>query len=184
MTEFRRLPIADVLEITPRRHGDDRGWFMETFSAGAFAAHGIERDWVQDNHSMSGRRGTVRGLHFQRPPSAQAKLVRVLRGAIFDVAVDIRAGSASFGRWVGVELSATRGNQLYVPAGFAHGFMTLADDTEVAYKVSTPYAPDQEGAIHWHDPAIGIDWPALDVPASLSGKDQVAPLLADLDTPF
>lgn len=184
MTEFRCLAVPDVLEITPRRYGDDRGWFMETFSAARFADHGIDHGWVQDNQSMSATRGTVRGLHFQRPPAAQAKLVRVVRGAIFDVAVDLRTGSTDFGRWVGVELTADRGNQLYVPIGFAHGFITLTDQCEVAYKVSAPYAPDQEGAVHWLDPTIGIDWPDVGVPANLSEKDQAALPLTALASPF
>ena len=184
MTDFRPLAIPAVVEVTPRRFGDDRGWFAETFSADRCAAHGIERDWVQDNQSMSAAAGTVRGLHFQRPPAAQAKLVRVLKGAIFDVAVDLRRGSPTYGRWVGVELTAERGNQLYVPVGFAHGFMTLAEGCEVAYKVSAPYAPDLEGAIHWADPEIGIAWPDPGAAPSLSGKDEVAGSLSALDSPF
>ena len=125
MTAFRRLAIRDVVEVQPCRHSDARGWFIETYSASAFAAEGLPTDWVQDNHSMSAARGTLRGLHYQAPPAAQHKLVRVLRGAIFDVAVDIRAGSPTYGCWVGVELSADQGNQLLMPQGFAHGFMTL-----------------------------------------------------------
>lgn len=184
MTGFRKLAIPDVVEITPKRHGDARGWFMETYSAAAFAEQGLATDWVQDNQSMSATRGTVRGLHFQHPPAAQAKLVRAVRGAIFDVAVDIRRDSATYGQWVGVELDAEVGNQLYVPVGFAHGFMTLSEDCEVAYKVSAPYAPDREGAVFWADPAIGVEWPDVGVFATLSGKDQDAPRLAELDTPF
>ncbi len=184
MTGFRRLPIPDVLEIVPARHGDARGWFMETFNAAGFADHGIACQWVQDNHSMSAARGTVRGLHFQRPPAAQAKLVRVVRGAIFDVAVDLREGSDFFGRWVGQEMSAERGNQLFIPEGFAHGFMTLTDDCEVIYKVSSGYAPNLEVTIDWQDPAIGIAWPDTGVIITLSGKDREARRLADVGSPF
>lgn len=184
MTGFRRLSLSDVVEVTPRRFGDDRGWFMETFNAALFAGGGIECKWVQDNHSMSASRGTVRGLHFQHPPAAQAKLVRVLRGAIFDVAVDMRSGSDTFGSWVGIELTAELGNQLYVPIGFAHGFMTLVDGCEVAYKVSAPYTPELEGAVHWCDQSIAIDWPDCGVPVSLSGKDRNASSLAELESPF
>ena len=179
MTAFVRQSISDLVEVRPRRHGDSRGWFMETFSASAFAAEGLPVEWVQDNHSMSARRGTLRGLHFQALPAAQHKLVRVLGGAIFDVAVDIRAGSPSFGRWVGVELSSDTGNQLFVPVGFAHGFLTLTDDVEVAYKVSAPYAPQAEGAIRWDDPDLAITWPDIGEGPHLSAKDQVAPNFAD-----
>ena len=184
MTAFRRLDIADVIEITPPRHGDERGFFSEVFKRRAFEAEGIAIDWLQDNQSLSAEAGTVRGLHFQRPPAAQDKLIRVLRGAVFDVAVDIRLGSPSFGKWVACTLSAAQWNQLLVPAGFAHGFMTIEPDTEVLYKVSAPYSPDDEGAIRWDDPDIGIPWPDLDGRAILSGKDRVAPPFAALASPF
>lgn len=184
MTVFRRLAIPEVVEITPAKFGDHRGFFSEVFKRSAFEAEGIHADWVQDNQSFSAEMGTVRGLHFQAPPFAQAKLVRVLRGAIFDVAVDIRNGSPSYGQWVGCEISAEKWNQLLVPAGFAHGFMTLTPDTEVLYKVDAPYARESEGAILWNDPAIGIEWPDLGIAAVLSDKDRVAPTLASLDSPF
>lgn len=178
------LAISEVKLITPAKHGDDRGFFSETYSRAAFAAAGIDLDFVQDNHSLSGERGVLRGLHYQTPPFAQAKLVRVLRGRIFDVAVDIRRGSPTYGRWVGAELSAQSWTQIFVPVGFAHGFCTLEPATEVAYKVSAPYAPASDRSLRWDDPAIGVDWPIGAGEASLSGKDAAAPGLADLDTPF
>lgn len=184
MTGFRRLAIPEIVEIVPPRHGDHRGFFSEVYKAADFAAQGIAIDWIQDNQSMSAAPGTVRGLHFQAPPVAQDKLVRVLRGAIYDVAVDIRRGSPTYGQWVGAELSAQAWNQLLVPAGFAHCFMTLVPDTEVLYKVSAPYSPAHEGAIRWNDPAIGIDWPDLAGNPVLSAKDEAAPLLADFISPF
>jgi len=184
MTGFRRLAIPEVIEVTPPKFGDHRGFFSEVFKRSAFEAEGIEIDWVQDNQSLSAEPGTVRGLHFQVPPVAQAKLIRVLRGAIYDVAVDIRRGSSSYGKWVACELSAEKWNQLLVPAGFAHGFMTLTPDTEVLYKVDAPYSPANEGAILWDDPAIGIEWPRLGTAPILSGKDREAPLMADFNTPF
>ena len=184
MTSFRRLAIPEVIEITPARFGDHRGWFSEVYKRAAFEAEGIEIDWIQDNQSLSAQAGTVRGLHFQAPPTAQDKLVRVLRGAVFDVAVDIRRGSPSYGRWVAAELTAQAGNQLLVPIGFAHCFMTLTRDTEVLYKVSAPYSKADEGAIRWNDPALGIAWPELGAEPVLSEKDLEAPLLADFDSPF
>ncbi|WEX10241.1 dTDP-4-dehydrorhamnose 3,5-epimerase [Chelativorans sp. AA-79] len=183
MPEIRALGLEGVLEIVPRRFADERGFFSETYNAGDLAAAGIRLDFVQDNHSLSISPGTVRGLHFQKPPFAQDKLVRVVRGAVFDVAVDIRAGSPTFGQWVGVELSAARWNQLLVPRGFAHGFMTIEPETEVTYKVTAPYSRDHDCAIRFDDPAIGIDWPAGFTPL-LSPKDRAAPLLAGLDTGF
>jgi len=171
--------------IRPRRHGDARGWFVETYNRDTFAAAGIACTFVQDNHSLSAPAFTLRGLHFQTPPRAQDKLVRCIRGRIFDVAVDVRAGSPTWGRWVGAELSADNGHQLFVPVGFAHGFLTLEPDCEVAYKCSDTYAPDHDGGISWDDPAIGIRWP---LPAGatpeLSAKDARQPALADFDSPF
>lgn len=184
MTSFRRLAIPEVIEIVPQRFGDHRGWFSEVYSRAAIEAEGVHIDWLQDNQSLSAQAGTVRGLHFQIPPFAQDKLVRVLSGAVFDVAVDIRKGSPTYGRWVGAELLAGQLNQLLVPAGFAHGFMTLTRDTQVLYKVSAPYSKASEGAIRWDDPAIGIDWPELGSVPVLSEKDREAPLLADFDSPF
>ena len=169
--------------IEPDRFGDHRGFFAETYSRRVYAELGVDVEFVQDNHSLSAAMGTVRGLHFQMPPHAQAKLVRCGRGAIFDVAVDIRKGSPTFGQSVGYELTAENGAQVFVPAGFAHGFMTLQPDSEIIYKCSDYYAPETEGAVRWDDPAVGIDWP-LQGDAILSDKDVVAPILADLDSPF
>jgi dTDP-4-dehydrorhamnose 3,5-epimerase len=176
--------LPGVLLITPRRFGDHRGFFSESWSRAGLAGQGIEIDFVQDNHSLSRQAGTVRGLHFQAPPRAQAKLVRCGRGALYDVAVDIRRGSPTWGRWVGYELSFENGRQLLIPAGFAHGFMTLSDETEIVYKCSDGYAPDTEGALLWSDPAIGIDWPLKDLAPVISDKDAAAPGLAGFDSPF
>jgi dTDP-4-dehydrorhamnose 3,5-epimerase len=184
VTSFRRLDLPGAIEITPVRFGDERGFFSEVFKRAAFEAEGIDIDWIQDNQSLSVEPGTLRGLHFQVPPFAQDKLVRVLKGAIFDVAVDIRSASPSYGRWVGVELSAEMLNQLLVPAGFAHGFLTLTSETEVLYKVSAPYSQAHEGAIRWNDPDLGIDWPNLTGGPILSDKDRHAPSFADFDSPF
>ena len=174
--------LPDVLILTPARFGDERGWFSETFNAARLAAAGLDMVWVQDNHSMSARVGTLRGLHFQAPPRAQDKLVRCSRGAIFDVAVDIRRGSPSYGAWVGVELSAQNGRQMLVPKGFLHGFVTRAADSEVQYKCSDVYAPECDGAVRWNDPDIGIDW-GVSAPV-LSAKDSAAPALRDFVSPF
>lgn len=183
MTQFHRLAVPDVVEITPPKFGDHRGFFSEVFKRSAFEAEGIAIDWVQDNQSFSADTGTVRGLHFQAPPFAQAKLIRVLRGAIYDVAVDIRAGSSSYGQWVAVELSAEKWNQLLVPAGFAHGFMTLTPDVEVIYKVSAPWSRESEAAIRWDDPDLAIAWPRPG-DAILSDKDAAAPSFRDFVSPF
>ena len=169
--------------LEPDRFGDHRGFFAETYSQRVYAELGINDNFVQDNHSLSASMGTVRGLHFQAPPHAQAKLVRCGRGAIFDVAVDMRKGSPTYGQWTGYELSDENGAQLFVPAGFAHGFATLQPDSEIVYKCSDYYAPETEGALRWDDPAIGITWPVQGNPI-LSDKDVVAPFLADLDSPF
>jgi dTDP-4-dehydrorhamnose 3,5-epimerase len=181
--QIEQTALPGVVIVTPRRFGDDRGWFCETWNAARMAEAGWDIPFVQDNHSMSGPVGTLRGLHYQRPPHAQAKLVRCTRGAIFDVAVDIRRGSPSYGKWVGVDLTAANGRQLFVPTGFLHGFVTRQPDTEVQYKCSDLYAPDCDGGIRWDDPAIGIDWGIAGAPV-LSPKDRDAPLLADLDSPF
>jgi len=181
-------PIELALEgprlIAPARHGDARGFFSETWSRTAFAAIGIDCDFVQDNHSLSHVKGTVRGLHFQTPPFAQAKLVRVARGAVFDVAVDIRQGSPNFGRHVAVKLSAENWYQLFVPPGFAHGFCTLQPDTEVLYKVSAAYAPAHDKGLLWNDPALAIDWPVKADEAMVSDKDRAQPPLAELELVF
>jgi dTDP-4-dehydrorhamnose 3,5-epimerase len=175
-----QLALPEVLIITPKRHGDARGWFTETWSRRAMLETGLDIDFVQDNQAFSAKAGTVRGLHFQTAPHPQAKLVRVLRGAIYDVAVDIRPGSATYGRWVGAKLTSEGGEQLFVPRGFAHGYCTLTDDCELAYKVDGLYAPQTEGGILWSDPALGIDWPVSREAAVLSDKDQVLPTLADM----
>ena len=176
--------LPGVLILTPTRHGDARGFFSESWNRTTLAKAGITVDFVQDNHSMSETAGTVRGLHYQTPPEAQAKLVRCGRGALLDVAVDIRRGSPTFGQWVAVELSFENGRQLLVPAGFAHGFAGREPMTEIIYKCSAPYAPDCDRAIRWNDPAIGVDWGLDGIDAILSPKDQAAPLLADADLPF
>ena len=184
MLEARELGLDGVLEIRPKRFGDDRGFFSETWSRRAMSEIGIDQDFVQDNHSYSAAKGVLRGLHFQVPPVAQDKLVRVSRGAIFDVAVDIRHGSPTFGRWVGLVLSAELWNQIWVPKGFAHGFVTLEPDTEVQYKVTAPYDPACDRGVRYDDPAIGVEWPVAPADIQLSGKDQAAPLLADTATGF
>jgi dTDP-4-dehydrorhamnose 3,5-epimerase len=182
--ETRPLDIAGVIEIRPRKFADERGFFSEVWREDRLAEAGIRAQFVQDNHSFSTARGVLRGLHFQVPPAAQDKLVRVSRGSIFDVAVDIRRQSATFGRWVGLTLSADEWNQLFVPKGFAHGFVTLEDDTEVLYKCSAPYAPEHERTVRFDDPAIGIEWPVAIGDVILSDKDRSAPLLAAADSGF
>jgi dTDP-4-dehydrorhamnose 3,5-epimerase len=179
-----RFDIPGPLLISVRRFGDDRGFFLETYSARDFAAVGIAEAFVQDNHSLSAQPGTVRGMHFQAPPRAQAKLVRVLRGAILDVAVDLRRSSPHFGRHVAAELSARDARQIYVPVGFAHGFCTLEPDTEVAYKVSDVYAPECDRAIAWDDPDLRLPWPFDAERVRLSDKDRRAPRLRDLPSLF
>jgi dTDP-4-dehydrorhamnose 3,5-epimerase len=171
--------IPEVKLVSPPKFGDHRGFFSETYNKAGFLAAGLELDFCQDNHSFSATVGTLRGLHFQLPPFAQDKLVRVTRGAIFDVAVDIRHGSPNFGKWVGRVISAEAWNQILVPAGFAHGFCTIEPDTEVQYKVTAPYAPEHERGIAWNDPDIGIDWRLNGVEPTLSGKDTDYPTLAD-----
>lgn len=180
--KVERLAIPDVLLIEPARHGDARGFFSEVWSRAAFGKHGLDIDFVQDNHAFSAAPFVLRGLHFQRPPSAQGKLVRVARGAILDVAVDIREGSPTYGRHVAVELSAVNWRQLWVPRGFAHGYCTLLPDTEVLYKTDAPYDRAADGGIAWDDPAFGIAWPQ-GTPI-LSDKDRDAARLADIPAPF
>lgn len=174
------LSIDAVRLIQPIRHADARGFFSETYSRRAFAEAGIDIGFVQDNHALSREAGTVRGLHFQTPPFAQDKLVRVVRGAIFDVAVDIRVGSPTFGQHVSAIISAAEWNQIFVPAGFAHGLVTLEPDTEVIYKVSSHYAPEHDKGLLWNDPALGINWPVNEAEAILSDKDRGQPRLAEL----
>ena len=176
--------IPEVLLIEPKRFGDDRGFFSEVWKRSALADQGFDVTFVQDNHSLSREVGVLRGLHFQRAPHAQGKLVRVVRGRILDVAVDIREGSASYGRHVAQELSAENWQQLWVPRGFAHGFITLEPDTEVLYKVDAEYNREADGGILWNDPALGINWPLPPGGPVLSDKDRVAPRLADVAPVF
>lgn len=178
--EIIDLGLDGVKLIRGRRHDDTRGYFSETYSRRDFSAAGIVHDFVQDNEAMSRAAGTVRGLHFQRDPFAQAKLVRVLRGRIFDVAVDLRRSSPGFGRHVAVELDADGADQLLVPAGFAHGYCTLAPDTVVSYKVDNVYAPDYEGGLNWLDPDLGIAWPVGEAGAVISDRDRALPNLRDV----
>lgn len=182
--QIERAAIPDVLIIRPKKHGDHRGFFSETFRTSALREAGVDLDWVQDNHSFSAARGVVRGLHFQRHPKAQAKLLRVIRGAVFDVAVDIRRGSPTYGRHVAVELSAENWTQIYVPVGFAHGFCTLTENAEVLYKVSAEYGPAEEGGVLWNDPDLGIAWPIAAEEATLSPRDRDWPRFKDFESPF
>jgi dTDP-4-dehydrorhamnose 3,5-epimerase len=178
-------PFSDAYLIEPRRFGDERGWFEEVWNETRFQSlTGVSCKFVQDNASRSVAAFTVRGLHFQSPPMAQAKLVRCPRGAIFDVIVDIRHGSPTFGMWAGANLTADNGRQLWVPRGFAHGFVTLEPDSEIAYKVDNPYSAQHDGGIFWDDPAIGIKWPFETGHAVLSDKDRKASRLADLPRLF
>ena|SRR5438552_228237 len=174
-----RTALEGVLVLEPKVFGDERGFFLESFNQRAFdAIVGDEVKFVQDNHSRSGK-GVLRGLHFQLPPHAQGKLVRVTNGAVYDVAVDVRRGSPSFGRWVGEELSATNHRQMWIPAGFAHGFLVLTESADFLYKASNYYEPNSERSIRWNDATIGIEWPELGFPALLSPKDGAAPSLND-----
>jgi dTDP-4-dehydrorhamnose 3,5-epimerase len=174
------LAIPDVKIITPRRFEDPRGFFSETYNRRVFAEAGLDLDFVQDNHSLSRPRGVLRGLHYQKPPHAQDKLVRVVRGSIFDVAVDLRRNSPTFGRHVGELISAEKGNQILVPVGFAHGFCTLEPNTEVVYKVTGFYAPECDRGVIWNDPDLGIDWPVDAADVRLSDKDSKLPRFADV----
>jgi dTDP-4-dehydrorhamnose 3,5-epimerase len=183
MTTITPLAIPEVLLITPKRHGDGRGWFAETWSRRSLAEAGVEADFLQDNQAFNGRKGTLRGLHFQQAPHPQAKLVRVLKGAIYDVAVDLRDGSPTYGRFVAAELTAERGEQLFIPRGFAHGYCTLTDDCELFYKVDGLYAPQTEGGVIWNDPDLAIPWP-LDREPVLSDKDKLLPRLRDMTAKF
>jgi len=183
--DITSTPIPDVRLIRPVRHADDRGFFSETWSRARFAAAGLDLDWVQDNHSGSRRMHTLRGLHFQTPPFAQAKLVRVLRGAILDVAVDLRRGSPWYARHVSIELTAEDGTQILVPKGFAHGFLTLEPDTQVLYKVDAPYSAAHDAGVAWNDPDLAIDWPVGYDGVTLSDKDRRQPAFVDLPpSPF
>ncbi len=178
------LAIPEVKIIRPRKHGDARGFFSETYAKKAFAEAGINLDFVQDNHAFSAAKATVRGLHFQSAPFAQDKLVRVVRGSILDVAVDLRRASPTYGKHVSAVISADEWNQILVPVGFAHGLLTLEPDTEVLYKVTNYYAPQHDLGLLWNDPALGIAWPVSEADAVLSAKDKAQPRLADLPAYF
>lgn len=182
--EVTPAAIPDVKLITPKKFGDHRGFFSETYNRKTLEAAGIRLDFVQDNHSLSAQRGVVRGLHFQLPPFAQDKLLRVVRGRVFDVAVDLRRSSKTYGKHVAVELSAENWTQILVPIGFAHGFVTLEPNTEVIYKVTNYYSPQHDRGVLWNDPALGIRWPIAAGEAILSDKDKAQPRLADLPEGF
>lgn len=181
--KFTKTKLDGVVIVEPRIFGDHRGWFMETYNESDFFEVGINIKFVQDNQSLSAAKGTLRGLHYQLNPKAQTKLVRCTKGVIYDVAVDIRKGSSTFGEWFGIELSAENKKQLFIAKGFAHGFMTLTEDVEVQYKVDEVYAPECDRGIIWNDPAIGIEWP-INVKPILSTKDEKAPLLMDAENNF
>lgn len=184
MTDFIKTEIEDLIVVVPKRFGDHRGFFSETYNEGRYRKGGVDALFCQDNHSLSKEAGTVRGLHFQEPPYAQGKLVRCGRGSLFDVAVDIRTSSPTYGKWYGCVLSEENGKQLYVPEGFAHGFMTLEPDTEIVYKCSEFYHPESEGALLWNDPDIGISWPELTSEVILSEKDRTASCMSGFSSPF
>lgn len=182
--KFTRHTIPDIIELQPTRIGDARGWFVENFRKDVFDGLGLKLDFIQDNMSFSAQTGTLRGLHWQTPPFAQAKLVSCLRGSILDVAVDIRHGSPHFGQHVAVILSAEKGNHLLVPAGFAHGFCTLEPGCQVAYKVTAPYSLAHDRGCRWHDPDLAIKWPVTHENAILSAKDIGLPFFKDLPVDF
>lgn len=182
--QIEATALAGVVILTPCRFGDDRGFFSEVWNRQVLKSHGIDIDFVQDNHSLSRQVGTVRGLHYQSPPHAQDKLVRCGAGAVLDVAVDARAGSPTYGKWVAVELSAENGKQLLIPKGFLHGFATLKPDSELLYKCSDVYAPACDGAVHFADPDLAIDWGLDPATAILSDKDRAAQSFSDFKSPF
>jgi dTDP-4-dehydrorhamnose 3,5-epimerase len=182
--DVRPTALPDVKVLAPRRFGDARGYFCETWSRTHAGAAGIDVSFVQDNESLSARAGTLRGLHYQAPPFAQAKLVRVARGAIRDVAVDARRGSPTYGTWVAEEISAENGAQMFIPRGYLHGFVTLTDDTLVLYKVDNPYDAASDGGVLWNDADLGIDWGATTTDLTLSDKDRRAPAFRDWSSPF
>lgn len=182
--QSRSLGPEGLIEIVPRLHEDSRGYFCEVFRTDVFAGIAPGVEFVQENQSLSRTPGTIRGMHFQTEPFAQGKLVRCITGSVFDVAVDLRVGSPDYGRWYSLVLTAERANQLWLPAGFAHGFCTLEPDTTLCYKVSAPYSPEHDKGLAWNDPQIGIEWPSLANPDTLSAKDRVQPMLADLPKLF
>ncbi|MCU9613185.1 dTDP-4-dehydrorhamnose 3,5-epimerase [Caldibacillus lycopersici] len=181
--KFTKTNLEGVMVVEPAVFGDHRGWFMETYNEADFLEAGINLVFVQDNQSFSAEKGTLRGLHYQLNPKAQTKLVRCIRGAIYDVAVDIRKGSPTYGKWFGIELSAENKKQLLIPKGFAHGFMTLTENVEVQYKVDELYFPECDRGIKWNDPTISIKWP-INRPPVLSAKDENSPLLEDAENNF
>lgn len=181
--KFKRFDnLPEVMLIEPQTFSDGRGWFAETYKKSDFEAHAINRDFVQDNHSRSTSRGILRGLHFQKEPAAQGKLLRCILGEVFDVAVDIRKGSPTYAKWVSATLSAENHDMMWVPPGFAHGFLTTSDFAEVAYKVTCEYSASHDRSVRWNDPAIGIKWPIAN--PTLSKRDAEAPLLKDVDNNF
>ena len=182
--EIKSLDLQGAVLLRPRRFSDARGYFVETYNEKTFSAAGITAKFVQDNQSYSARRGTIRGLHFQLPPAAQSKLVRVLQGSVYDVAVDLRAGSPTYGQWRGETLTADGGEQLFVPGGFAHAFCTLEPDTVVAYKVDHFYSPSHDSGLIWNDPDLAIDWPVAESEVVLSDKDLKLGAFADFVSPF
>lgn len=182
--QIEHTSLPGVLILTPRRFGDGRGFFAEVWNRDTLRAHGIEMEFVQDNQSLSVPIGTVRGLHYQAPPHAQDKLVRCGAGVVYDVAVDVRVGSPSYGQWLGVELSAENGRQLLIPKGFLHGFVTRAPNSELLYKCTDVYAPDCDGAVHFADPDLGIDWGIDPRHATVSARDAAAPGFAGFRSPF
>lgn len=182
--DIKTTELLGVLVLKPRRFTDPRGYFVETYNERAFREAGIATVFVQDNQSYSREQGTIRGLHFQLPPATQAKLVRVLRGRVFDVVVDLRVSSPTYGHWIAEQLSAEGGEQVYVPHGFAHGFCTLEADTEVTYKVDTYYAPALDSGIIWNDPTLNISWPIVPDAAILSDKDRKLGTFAAFKSPF
>src|SRR6516165_5469400 len=185
LLDVKPLAIADVLELVPKRFGDDRGYFCEVYNKQRFNEEtGAAVNFVQTNQSLSADKGTLRGLHFQAPPLAQVKLVWVMRGAVYDVAVDMRSGSPTYGKWASVILSAEKGNQILVPAGFAHGFLTLEPDTIVQYQVDNHYAPAHEGGVRWDDPEIAVAWPLAGADPTLAKRDAAFPRLREIETPF
>ena len=182
--EVRTTAIPEVKVLTPRRFGDSRGYFSETWNAARMAEAGLDLAFVQDNESLSAQPGTLRGLHYQAPPFAQTKLVRVVRGAILDVAVDARRGSPTWGRWIAEEISAENGAQILVPRGFLHGFLTLTPDTQVSYKVDNPYDAASDGGVLWSDADLGVRWGVAPDAVTLSDKDRRAPAFREWKSPF